>query len=62
MDYFAEQLQRPVFVIVTDDPVWAEGQIPPGFLPVFTGQMFQILRDILGGKMWNSFDKREAIL
>ena len=50
MDYFAEQLQRPVFVIVTDDPVWAEGQIPPGFLPVFTGQMFQILTDILGGK------------
>jgi len=37
MDYFAEQLQRPVFVIVTDDPVWAKGQIPPGFRPVFTG-------------------------
>merc|ERR1712032_1745893 len=45
MDYFAEQLQRPVFVIVTDDPVWAEGQIPPGFLPVFTTSQLKTRQD-----------------
>ena len=53
MDYFAEQLQRPVFVIVTDDPVWAKGQIPPGFQPVFTGKIkSQIADRFLGVKMW----------
>ena len=45
MDYFAEQLQRPVFVIVTDDPVWAKGQIPPGFRPVFTGEIKSQIAD-----------------
>ena len=38
MDYLAEQLRHPIFVIVTDDPVWAKGQIPPGFRPVFTSE------------------------
>ena len=48
MDYFAERLRHPVFVIVTDDPVWAKGQIPPGFRPVFTGKMTQIADRFLG--------------
>ena len=38
MDFLAEQLRHPIFVIVTDDPGWAKGQIPPGFRPFFTGE------------------------
>ena len=45
MDYFAEQLRHPVFVIVTDDPVWAKRQIPPGFQPVFTGEIKSQIAD-----------------
>ena len=40
MDHLAEQLHHPLFVIVTDDPIWAKGKIPPGFRPVFTGENF----------------------
>ena len=40
MDHLAEQLHHPIFVIVTDDPIWAKGKIPPGFRPVFTGENF----------------------
>ena len=45
MDYFAEHLQQAVFVIVTDDPVWAKRQIPPGFQPVFTGEIKSQIAD-----------------
>ena len=45
MDYFAEQLRHLVFVIVTDDPVWAKSQIPPGFRPVFTGEIKSQIAD-----------------
>ena len=38
MDFLAEQLRDPIFVIVTDDPSWAKSQIPPGFRPFFTGE------------------------
>jgi len=48
MDYMAERLRRPVFVIVTDDPPWAKEQIPRGFRPVFTGFYNESAEDSAG--------------
>lgn len=36
MDVYKENLKHPVFVIVTDDPVWADTNIYKSFQPYFT--------------------------
>jgi len=48
MDFLAEQLRHPIFVIVTDDPGWAKRQIPPGFRPFFTGFYNESVQDSAG--------------
>ena len=37
MDVYKESFKHPVFVIVTDDPTWAETQLHKSFKPYFTG-------------------------
>ena len=37
METFSDKLQHPIFVIVTDDPLWARKEVHKSFKPYFTG-------------------------
>ena len=47
MDIYKENLQHPVFIIITDDTHWAFTQIHRSFKPYFTGQIYISVRSDL---------------
>ena len=36
MDLYRERLSQPIFLIVTDDPVWVRSEIAEDYLPHYT--------------------------